>query len=248
MRDNYVGDVGDFANNGLLRWLGGMREVPPPTQRPELGIVWYYNRHPEQNQEGNILPAKELRECDPELFDQLLHLRDNNGTVQGIIGSDILPRGTLSFDTEIPIVQRNTLELRQHWLECAIEATQYSQIVFVNPDNGLAGRTKHPHHQQGYKYATIEELRNFTCRGKSLVLYHHSSQGRYAPERIRDLSSRLRRGLGLHVRSLWFHRGTARFYFIAIQPVHRDYLDERLRSFSRSRWCTVPRFTIVPSP
>ena len=45
MRDSYVGDIGDFANNGLLRHLCGMtgEPIPPDGQRLRLGVVWYIN-------------------------------------------------------------------------------------------------------------------------------------------------------------------------------------------------------------
>ena len=42
MRDSYVGDIGDFANNGLLRHLCGMTGPPMADEKPlRLGVAWY---------------------------------------------------------------------------------------------------------------------------------------------------------------------------------------------------------------
>ena len=51
MRDCYVGDIGDFANNGLLRVLCGTPSEPVPDMR--LGIIWYRNQG--EDQYGNAI-------------------------------------------------------------------------------------------------------------------------------------------------------------------------------------------------
>ena len=50
MQDRYVGDIGDFSNNGLLRWLIGMREdvVSDGLGPLRLGVVWYLNEPTEK--------------------------------------------------------------------------------------------------------------------------------------------------------------------------------------------------------
>ena len=54
MRDNYVGDIGDFANNGLLRALCGTPEEPVPGVT--LGILWYRNLNPDNYGQLKGLP------------------------------------------------------------------------------------------------------------------------------------------------------------------------------------------------
>ena len=48
MQNRYVGDVGDFAKHGLLRFLSGMTD-PDEGKQLKLGVVWYLHhdeKHP----------------------------------------------------------------------------------------------------------------------------------------------------------------------------------------------------------
>ena len=75
MRDNYAGDIGDFANNGLLRVLCGTPEEPEPGMK--LGIIWY--RHLDSDNYGHLRKYlqkskyndRTFKACDENLYDQI---------------------------------------------------------------------------------------------------------------------------------------------------------------------------------
>ena len=70
MQNRYVGDVGDFGNNGLLRWLTGMTGLPViEKDRLRLGVVSYLNH--DDTPYGNLVNYHILQQCDQALFDTL---------------------------------------------------------------------------------------------------------------------------------------------------------------------------------
>ena len=85
MRDEYAGDIGDFANYGLLRALCGKPENPVPGLR--LGIIWYRNQVKRRQNEvegrqghtiGYLKPSnandEDFKACDEELYTLLQRL------------------------------------------------------------------------------------------------------------------------------------------------------------------------------
>lgn len=108
MQDRYVGDVGDFVTYGLLRVL-----CAAGTGR--LGVVWYLvadethnadGRHVTYLQAGNRI-GKQLRVCDPSLFDALLGIVESEQRrVHSVERSDVLPAGTRFFSTPIERAHR----------------------------------------------------------------------------------------------------------------------------------------------
>ena len=73
MRDEFIGDVGDYYKYSLLRGLTGCGGL-------KLGVVWYYNNDPIKNNHGNHLAflenekRREFIGCDLGLYDALLKL------------------------------------------------------------------------------------------------------------------------------------------------------------------------------
>lgn len=237
MQDHFVGDVGDFANNGLLRWLTGMHG--PKTDNPlPLGVAWYYNH--DACRAGNFTsyledtPANRHRfaVCDPILYDALRDLcRNDNRSVEALEQIGILPQGT-AYHREL-LCWRT---VREAWLNGALRETADSQLVFVNPDNGIVSGQIDP---ASPKHAPMEELRRFAGRGQSLVIYHHLGRQGTHRRQMTDVREALRRELGLPVYVLRFRAFQARAYFIVIQPCHRPIIEERLESFRDpvNIWC-----------
>ena len=260
MQDQYVGDIGDFGKYGLLRHLTGMRDDAASGDALSLGVVWYlfpdggtndgkftnYLRNPTEKD-------RKLRECDPELYDDLykIAIEKKDRTVVRVQESGTLPENTayyercLSYEPgESPYSKKFR---REAWLEGALEATAKANVVFVDPDNGIASEKVNPWHKKGPKYVFMEDLSQFTKRGQSLVIYHHLGRQGKAPEQINGLANRLLETLNLpHLPwSLWYHRGTARVYFIVPRECHKAGLERRLDSFLESPWCKQGHFQRV---
>ena len=265
MQNRYVGDIGDFGKYGLLRALAG-----DPLR---LGVVWYLfpDEPPKEPGKGDgkfidylchpTAKERNLIECDPFLHDKLHKIvideKDRRVVRVQEKESGILPTDTLYYDQSLSYEPResgDTRKLRRaEWLNSALEATKEADVVFVDPDNGIAipdnGEANqairitkaNPYGKRGPKYVFMDDLKRFYCNGKSLVIYHHLARTD-AVAQINCLRKELQESLGLsHLPwALWYHRGTARAYFIVAQKRHRAVLEKRLGSFADSPWCAEP--------
>ena len=256
MQDRYVADVGDFGNNGLLRSLCYKGEGPLLEPLLRLGIVWY--RHNQLGNEGrndgnmrdylkNTAENRRLfRECDPDLYNPLQWL-DRNRRISASRQSAILPtayhfEGGLNFANNETRLSRKVR--RKKWMDDALEAIKEADIVFVNPDNGISKEQGTPqkgtrrYRKDGPKKVYMSDLQCFVGQGKSLIIYHHLGRNGKATEQVRGFSRRLKKELKLSRPpwALWYHRGTARVYFIIAHPDHADAIEQRLRSFFNGPW------------
>ena len=260
MQNRYVGDIGDFGKYGLLRAIFGRPEVPESGCGLRLGVAWYL--FPNENDKGDgrfihylsnpTAKERKLIECDPFLYDKLnkIVIDENDRKVFRVQESGIL-NDTLYHDQSLSYEPRETGDSRKHrreeWLNSALAATAKADVVFVDPDNGIT-ETIEPLQKKGPKYVFMDDLRSFYCgRKQSLVIYHHLGRWDKAENQIRYFAERLQGCLGLsHLPwSLWYHRGTARAYFIVAQKRHRAVLEKRLNSFKDSPWCKQGHFTLV---
>ena len=274
MQNQYVGDIGDFGKYGLLRYLTGMRD-DAPEDALRLGVAWYlfpdggnndgkftdYLRNPKPRD-------SKLRDCDPELYDKLhkIVIQEEDRRVVRVQEKGILPENTAYYERCLsyePGESPSSKKLRREtWLKGALEATVKANVVFVDPDNGMAvpddndaspatGVTKvDPYSKKGPKYVFMDDLKQFYKRGQSLVIYHHMGRQGTATEQIKRHAKRLQQYLELPDLpwSLWYHRGTARVYFIVPHDHHKAVLEKRLASFANSPWCAKPsrHFELVP--
>ena len=104
MQDRYVGDVGDFGKYGLLRSL--CREDEHGAEL-RLGVLWYRfdgddsaaandGRHTDYL----FAPSRHerfLRQCDPNLFERMLHLVKNDRSIAAVEANGVLPADTVFF-------------------------------------------------------------------------------------------------------------------------------------------------------
>ncbi len=260
MQNCYVGDVGDFGKYGLLRWLTGMTGMTgtAPARKLRLGVVWYLYH---DNVGGGGLtdylnPTPEniarFQECDACLYDTLagLVLVDNNNqrNIIAVQQSGLLPGDTSYYEN-----CRCGFANRGDWLNSALLATQTSELVFLDPDNGIAEIAEAPP-VDSPKHVYMDDLIPFVERGQSLVIYHHLTRHHgIAEQEIGHFAQRLIDEIpiaNLNVRALWYHRNQARVYFIVTQPCHKDVIEQRLNGFHGSSWCADadPNFTYYPAP
>ena len=255
MQNRYVGDVGDFANNGLLRWLTGMTAPNvPDSKRLRLGVVSYLNH--DDGQYGNKVGYPELKKCDPILYETLQNLvKVGNRNLREAEYRQLMPLGTAFFD-ECRCIYTN----RPQWLADAVAATtdENLDLVFLNPDNGIKldpdngiklDSYDHKLNNDSPKHVYFSDMSPFIEAGKSLVIYHHYARGVNAKTRITTLVGDLQASLNPHgcaIYTLWFHRIQARFYFLVVQPNHQEAIIRRLRCFLESPWHNGdnPHFTL----
>ena len=246
MQNRYVGDIGDFGKYGLLRALTseGRGTVLP------LSIAWYM--YPDEIGGGDGRLIGYLREsdrnnfrfrnCDPPLYDSLGRIvRIGDRNVVAIRHSGLLPSTTTYYEVSLsyPYHMRkpDRLDRRNKWLHDSLSKTANSDLVFIDPDNGLSLTAKR-WLKKGPKYVFMDDLMCFYNRGQSLVIYHHLSRQCKADQQIKLLSGALQECLSLTQQPwvLRYHRGTARAYFILAQENHRENIETRINLFLASPW------------
>ena len=237
MQNKYVGDIGDFGKYGLLREIFGRPEEPGSGCGLRLGVAWYLSED-KQGSGGNLTDYPKLRTCDPCLYNVLQRLiKTGNRKVAEVQRNKILPDTTLYHS--LPL----SSSTRARWFKDALKETEDADVVFVDPDNGVASENTPLGSRQ---HVLPYELDRFFERGQSLVIYHHLARTD-ALTQINGLSERLRGELNLSYSpsALWYHRGTARAYFIVPHERHRDVIEKRLTSFEYSLWTKQGHFERV---
>ena len=248
MQDCYVGDIGDFGKYGLLRWLCGMFDDDDPLS---LGVLWYRYISGGKASDASYLDRAEagLRDCDPALFNCLREIVKDERSVAAIERSGVLPDGALCYPEPLQYVPWEPREVRAakrlQWIAGATRRVADSELVFTDPDTGLEVPSvdrfelgkKGRDANDGREYAYYDDLIPHWKHGKSLVVYQH----------LRSISAKdmfeKRRGEFKRYFSedidpivLWWHRGTARLYFILPAPAHEKLLKERISALLESDW------------
>ena len=246
MRDSFVGDIGDFANNGLLRYLCGVTD--PSMDNPlRLGVVWY--RNGAGSVDGNRIDYLNVSDynnstflmCDPNLYSTFREMvgvslaRGIKRTIGQIENLDILPSDTLYYSKSLPL--QNNRQFRKKWLNDATEKLEKAKVVFINPDTGIEFKQV----TSSRKHASLGELKRFYKEGKSLIIYHHQDRNKEGSRaRIDEISEVLRELLPRYsCQALWWHRVSGRFYFILAHPDHKQ-LHEQVEKFRGTAWFTKP--------
>jgi hypothetical protein len=225
MQDRYAGDVGDFGKFALLRALGSDLRV---------GIVWYLTSElNENNNDGRHLKYLEnpdrFRDLDCELFDLLKSFHaefDKNGEMRCVkqLEQCELLHNACFYSSKVPLGQMQ----RAVWFNQILESEiAQSDIIFVDPDNGIEGRSLSP------KHVGLAELAKLRSLGKALVVYHH--QGRVRGGASAEAAILFEKMLSIGCKDINIIRlrpYSSRFYIIAD---HGDAIAASLSTFVQ-RW------------
>ena len=166
MKDQYFGDINDYRKYGLLRSIIGDNGL-------RVMIAWMLTPD-DGSTDGKFVsyleqPHKWLR-YDPILFEQLQGLLANGQRrrVSLIESTDLLPNAEY-FSVHVP----DSAPERSVWFTSLSEQAQRSELVFLDPDNGIEVKSK-PYGQKGSsKYAYWREVEALWSFGKSLLIYQH---------------------------------------------------------------------------
>ena len=214
-----------------------------------LGVVWYLNTCVESNNDGRFTDYRNLRSCNPYLHDQLLQIRAKGRSLEHVEAAEVLRAGTRFYRESVPFTANPCFSpaardkecaRRKAWHEEALRKLAEVELVFLDPDNGLAGTRVKPYSQRSVKYAFREELGDWLDGGKSVVLYQHQ-QRKPLEEQVRCQLKEL----GRSGWALTFHRLATRIYYVlpAILP-HKTILMERTKAFLDTEWGTKEHFRL----
>jgi hypothetical protein len=239
VQNRYVADVGDFGKYGLLRALLTDSSL-------SLAVIWYLVQNETHTNDGRHTaylrtePTGIYGRCDPELFHGLRRVLSKGRDVGVVERSGILPARTsfhsapLTFHVAESPTERRAK--REHWLADAISIAGAADIAFLDPDNGLECKVPQ-HSRNGPKYVYYGDVRAIGAMRKSLVIYHHLARQGTALQQVQRRAHELSKHLPAEYKlaALRFRRGSARVFFIASAPHHRE-LDIRVRAFGKTDW------------
>jgi hypothetical protein len=234
MKNQYVGDINDFAKFGLLKALVG-----PATAEPlRLGVVWYLTPDDGGNDGRRTTYLQDTQPndytaADQVLYQQLTHIVFNLGrSVDYVQTQDVLPARTAFFGETL------TSAGRADWFKRALQATAGCALVFLDPDNGLApGRA-------GVQHASWDEVREFVGRGQSLVFIQFFGRRESHPQQMVNPLLELMKEVPAAARPfamLWSSVVQSRvvrlaFYIVPATARHADLLQERARGLAGAGW------------
>lgn len=212
MQDRYAGDMGDFSKLGLARVIAA--------EGLTVGVNWYYTPTPasevkadgtHKQADGRHLVASKYHACDRPLAEALLRISqgDPDRSVLALMDADLVP-GATYFAEAVPT------RLRAAWHRRALAQLAGSDVVIMDPDNGMIVRSVTPGSPKSVKYVLDEELLDYTRRGQSLVIYNHRPR-KEAKAHLAELKQRLSKTTGISgekIFALTFPKGSVRDYLI----------------------------------
>jgi hypothetical protein len=197
MQNRYVADIGDYVKLAILRALAPGRS---------LGVVWWLFQDEHHNADGGhreyLERQNEWKDFDPDLFDALSRIeKEKERDVRAIEKADILPNAVFVSDQVPCEVRPYSLRPaeRSRWLARIKVKLTDCNLVFLDPDNGIAPEGLRLTRRRAGKSVTIEEMKMLQENNRAMVVYHHQSHypGGHLSE-IHDLAVRLKKS-GLHV-------------------------------------------------
>jgi hypothetical protein len=217
-------DIGDFGKYALLRSLVCNDYV--------LGVNWYLNTSGGKTFEYlNEQHESRFRRCSPDLYDTLRKInRLRVDLISEIEKSHILPERTVYFNEPLDRVSNRG---REDWLRRVLDVTKRADVVFCDPDNGLAPESAKLAEKKAAKYAFPKEIAELVRRGQSVVLYQYMNRSLMHRDQMARLRSRLMKATGS--REIWtvrFRRIVVHTYFIIPSKDHSQKLRQRLCAFA----------------
>jgi len=174
MQNRYVGDIGDYVKLAILRKLARDRK---------LGVAWWL--FPDENHNGDgghreyMERPEQWKRYDPGLFDALVLINNRKSRdVRAIEDASLLPNAVFARDKVPcdvrPFAQRP--EARQEWLSGMRARFKDCDVLFLDPDNGVAPPGLKPTLQRAGKSVFAEDITALTQNDRPMIVYHHQTR------------------------------------------------------------------------
>ncbi len=236
MKNQYVGDVGDFGKHGLLRHIA--------KYGIQIGINWYLteNDDSKDGKHTTYLEKQNLLNCDPELFDYLSEIVSKHKEDKSILlieEKELIP-GAVFFSerlTTSKVAAKYRETIRKEWFDCSMLLLSRVNLVFADPDNGLLGK-KTIRNKDSEKYVLPCEIVEYYNNGKNVVYYCHKGR-RKMPEWETE-KQRMKLFIpDAQIIVLTYHKGTQRSYVFVLHPDDYHEYDQILSDFEKTDWKRV---------
>lgn len=232
MKNQYVGDIGDYGKYGLLRYLS--------KNGVYIGVNWYLTKNDIIIKDGNIrdyLNNEAESVYDSEVYQLLKTIPSRD--IRHIENSEII-QNAVYYHRELNlenVAPRKKNDYRTQWHKAAMESLKNVSLVFADPDNGSTN-DKNGTIKNGEKYITISELEDYYKRGQNVVYYCHKA--RRSQDAWQSKMVELKKVCpDARIIVLTFHRGTQRSYIFGIHPKQYNEYKLLIEKFLQTNWGTI---------
>ena len=214
MKEQYVGDIGDFGKVLLLKHLVGLGF--------KIGVNWVLAKN-DNRDDGKHRDYVEYRGkdclccCDEEVFERILPLAKKEKNDRKIEDLEALIRGysgSEEFYQEKYIGGQKRKAIEDNAF--AKLSPDLADLVFFDPDNGVDGEEG-----TSSKHVYFSDLKCYWERKQSLLTYHHLGRVGTHDEQVDKIKSDFQKVFPdgcvyiYHLR-----RGTARVYILCVRREH----------------------------
>jgi hypothetical protein len=216
MKNQYVGDIGDFAKYYLLRQLA--------KSELKIGVNWYLTKDDPNKEDGKHVGylfsknSTERKDRDPDLCNVLRRLLyEDKRSVVELEKSKILP--IYQFYNDVLDKSNN----RKEWFDKCMKSMRDVDVLFFDPDNGLASD------DNSIQHASYDEIceayhydKYYEGKKKSVVIYQHGGIRKegWFDKRITELISSVGNVDAISV--YWNNKVQQRFFIILWQKEHKE--------------------------
>ena len=243
MKNQYFGDIGDYGKYGLLQFLA--------EHGVSISVNWYLTQN-DGSPDGKFtkyLSNERFRKYSPVLYDTLREYVVEKGRRDVLVMNEtgLIP-GAKYFAVPLPALDalpaNERKRCRDEWHQKALSFCAGSDLVFLDPDNGIRqqGQSLSP---KDNKYVFVEEAADYYEAGLNVVYYCH--KGRRTTDQWNEYKNLLRTAIpAAELFDLTFHRGTQRSYIFALQDSSAANLKQLLNAFLATEWGSKGMFTAEP--
>lgn len=234
MKDKYFGDINDYRKYGLIRPILRVGDFRPL-------IAWMLTPD-DVSRDGKftVYLSKEKenlwRDFDRELYDGLQKLMHPNIRKVSLIEQTNFLPGARYFSRIVP----DTSAERRVWLQELLSSARDSNLVFLDPDNGLQVKSKPYGKTKSSKYLYWHEVNELWNQNKSLLIYQHFCRIKRVDFIRRIVFDDLPRYASGSLIEVFSTPNVA--FFLALQPDHKKYLSA-IVSDVQGHW-SVDNFTV----
>lgn len=164
VKDQYAGDINDYAKYALLRALASGQCGP-------LTVCWMLTAA-DGGTHGSLVTylrqPERYRRIDPELFDRLRDLAPELRGVRAIEEAGLLPRAAFHG-----LLLDDDADRRVAYFAMLRKGLGDDDLVFFDPDNGLEVQSVRAGSRGSHRYLYWEEALGCVASERSLCIYQH---------------------------------------------------------------------------
>ena len=168
MQDRYAADIGDYIKLALLKAL---------SPGYKLGVSWFRTPDEQHNMDGKHVAylgddhVPKWRQFDPQLYDQLKAIVADDRRSVAALEAKLIP-GDVRFHNEL----LSTARERKSWFAGLKQDFSDRDLVFIDPDNGIAPAGWKPGRAKSAKRISYDEIWDLHFPARPLIVYHHQSR------------------------------------------------------------------------